>query len=113
MQIAKVSRQPYIKVRYKVDYPVAGIKKGDVIAIAHRTWATVPLATKEITELVEGPETLQELKTNELESYKEMYTKAVEDLEEGDEEDEEEDESKEGDDEHKPKPRKKVGKKKK
>lgn len=74
-------KQPYIKVRYKVDHPNAGIKKGDVVPIAYRSWATVPAHIKAVTELEEGPETLQELKENERASLEDLHTKLGESLE--------------------------------
>lgn len=74
----KPKKQPYIKVRYKVDYPAAGIKAGSVVPIAYRSWGNVPGNIKAITELVEGPETLQELKEKETEALQELNTKVGE-----------------------------------
>ena len=105
-------KQPYIKVKYKVDHPNAGIKAGDVVPIAYRTWANVPPTVKLMTELAEGPETLQDLREAEMQALQDYHTKLGEDLEESqyEEVEEEEEEGEESND--KPKaPKKKVVKK--
>jgi hypothetical protein len=103
-------KQPYIKVKYKVDHPNAGIKAGDVVPIAYRTWANVPPTVKLMTELAEGPETLQDLREAELQALQDYHTKLGEELEEYEEVEEEEEEEDEAND--KPRaPKKKVVKK--
>jgi hypothetical protein len=78
---SKPKRQPYIKVKYKVDHPNAGIKKGDVVPIAYKFFMAVPPPLRAQLELVEGPNTMQELKENEMSSLKDLHTKLGEDLE--------------------------------
>jgi DNA-directed RNA polymerase subunit L len=81
MAMTRPKKQPYIKVKYKVDHPIAGIKKGDVVPIAFKCWANVPANIKAITELEEGPETLKDLKEAELNSLQELHQKLGEELE--------------------------------
>jgi hypothetical protein len=89
---AKIKKQPYIKVRYKVDHPNAGIKAGDVVPIAYKVWANVPANIKENVELVEGPETIQDLKEAEIASLEELKNKIQEEIDEANSEGEEEEE---------------------
>lgn len=81
MLTPKPKKQPYIKVRYKVDQPNAGIKKGDVVPIAYKFFLQVPPLLRANLELVEGPNTMQELKENEMKSLEALHTKLGEDLE--------------------------------
>jgi len=78
---SKPKKQPYIKVKYKVDHPNAGIKKGDVVPIAYKFFMGVPALLRAQLELVEGPNTMEDLKTNEMNSLKALHTKLGEDLE--------------------------------
>lgn len=111
-KISGPKKLPYIKVRYKVDHPNAGIKAGDVVPISYRTWANVPPTVKLMTELVEGPETLQDYREAELQALQDYHKKLGEELEESEYEEVEEEEEEEEEANDKPKaPKKKVVKK--
>jgi len=100
-------KQPYIKVKYKVDHPNAGIKAGDVVPIAYRLWANVPPTIKAVTELVEGPETLQDYREAELQALQDYHKKLGEELEESEYEEVEEEEEEEETNDKPKRPRKK------